>query len=228
MLFFNIYDNFDKINPPILFNKKIAIIIPYREQTEQNRSKQLDQITKYYNGINNPNIDLYIIEQGNNKPFNRGILLNVGHDIISKKNIYNNEVHHDVDMLPNTDLIKYFFSDNVIGAHPEPHYDEFMGAIAIIPLDIMNKINGYTNIMYGWGYEDENLNQRLKHNNITSYHVNSGKVTILEHKPSDRSFNEKNKKINENNNFNSGLSDLKYIITSQSSVNNVPKYTIDF
>lgn len=222
---------FDKIDPPTLYNKKIAIILPYREQTEQNRSQQLDIITKHYNNLNNPNIDLYIIEQGNDRPFNRGILLNIGHDIISKKNTYNNEIHHDIDMLPNTDLIKYFFSDNVISAHPEAFYKNFLGAIVVIPLDIMNKVNGYTNNMYGWGSEDDNLYQRLKHNNITPFNVNSGEIVNLEHKPSNRIFNIYNKKINKDelkNNFNSGLSDLKYIITSQSTINNIPIFTVDF
>jgi hypothetical protein len=134
-------------------------------------------------------------------------------------------------MLPNNDLIKYFFSDNVISAYPKPYYNNFIGAIVVMPLDIMIKVNGYTNKMYGWGAEDDNLYLRLKHNNITPYNVNSGKVVNLEHTPSNRNFNIHNKKINKdelNNNFNSGLSDLKYTITSQSTINNIPKFTVDF
>jgi hypothetical protein len=231
ILFYNIYDNFDKIDPPTIFNKKIAIILPYREQTEQNRSQQLDIITKYYNNLNNPNIDIYIIEQGNDKPFNKGILLNAGHDIISKKNKYNNEIHHDIDMLPNTDLIKYFFSDDVIGAYPEPYYDTNIGGITVVPLNIMNKVNGYTNDMYGWGIEDDNFYYRLNYNNIIPYHVNSGKVTKLNHIESSRSFYENNKiqnNIEFKNKFDTGLSNLKYNIISETTVNNIPKYTIDF
>jgi hypothetical protein len=198
LLFTNYQDNFSKIDPPTIFNGKIAIIFPYRENTEQNRSQQLDTITEYYNNLNNPNIDIYIIEQGNDKPFNKGILLNIGHDIISKKNRYNNEIHHDIDMVPDNDLIKYFFSNKVIAAYPDSFYNTYTGGILVVPIKTMNDVNGYTNSMYGWGYEDDNFYSRLNHYNIDIYNVNSGKITRLDHPTSNKKFYLLNKMIHDN------------------------------
>ncbi len=232
-LFYNSINNFyPYIDQPTDTSNKVAIIFPYRENPDQNRSLQLSSMLDYYREKNIPNIDLYVIEQNNSKPFNRGTLLNIGHDILKKtgKN-YNNEVHHDIDMFPDDNMIKYFFNNDVTAIRKNKYQNEFVGGILMIPLNIFEKINGYTNNMWGWGYEDTNLASRLYNNNIKVYNPKSGKINELNHKRSNRSYMNKNKLINDYeilNGFESGLSDLNYTINSAEVINNVNFYKVDF
>jgi hypothetical protein len=227
---------FDVISLPEISNKKIAILFPYREQVEQKRSEQLKSTLDYYNTLNNPDFDLYVIEQGNNKPFNRGVLLNAGHDIIKNiGKIYDNEVHHDIDVQPDKILIKYFYSNNVIaGKQKKDPY--FFGTLSMLPLHIMDKVNGYCNNFWGWGKEDDNLSKRIRDNNIKIYnsdatiadmvslpHVHAKKLGLV---------NDDREDVNRDDimsGYKSGLSDLKYEIISREIVNDhLVKYIIDF
>ena len=182
---FNSYDLsfFDVVAPPENI-KKVAIIFPYRDQEIQNRSEHLKKTLEYYQKLNLPNIDFYVIEQGNDKKFNRGILINAGHDLIKKsgKN-YDNEIHHDIDVQPDDILIKYFYSDHVI-ACKKAFYDHFFGTLSVMPVNIMDKVNGYSNNFWGWGVEDDNLSDRLNHHGIKVYNADPRitKLTELPHK----------------------------------------------
>ena len=246
-LFQNKYSNFIpyKSNLPGLnLNKNIAIIFPYRDQKEQKREEQLNNILSYYKNINNPNIDIFIIEQANDKLFNKGTLLNIGHKIISSKNKYQNEIHHDIDMLPDNERIKYFFNDNVIACKiNNKKYNgssNFVGGILSIPLNIMDQINGYSNNFWGWGREDDNLYKRLYAQQIKIYRPNKGNVTEIEHIKANKLYINDNFKNNYDNNsithrnelkngFNSGLSDLSYdIINKEIIANNIIKYSVTF
>jgi hypothetical protein len=227
---------FDIIAPPVLANKKIAIIFPYRDQIVQNRSEHLQKTLAYYNDLNISSIDLYVIEQGNDKKFNRGILINAGHDIIKKSGIeYQNEVHHDIDVQPNMELIKYFYSDHVI-ACKKAFYDHFFGTLSVLPVSIMDKVNGYSNNFWGWGVEDDNLSARLKHHGIKVYNADPSitKLVELPHKnawelnivnPDRHVIDVKDK----NEGYVSGLADLKYTVTAIENLNSrTVKYVIDF
>ena len=174
---------FDVIPPPTII-KNVAVIFPYREQIIQNRSEQLKKTLEYYKTLNLPNIDFYVIEQGNDKKFNRGFLINAGHDLIKKSGKkYENEIHHDIDVQPDSRLIKYFYSDDVI-ACKKAYYDEFFGTLSVIPIDIMDKVNGYSNNFWGWGVEDDNLSSRLKYHGIKIFNADPKitKLTSLPHK----------------------------------------------
>jgi hypothetical protein len=198
--------------------------------------------------INNPNIDIFIIEQANDKLFNRGTLLNIGHSIISKENKYHNEIHHDIDMIPDIERIKYFFNDNVIACKiPNKKYNgssNFVGGILSIPLNIMDHINGYSNNFWGWGREDHNLYKRLSAQQIKIYRPNTGNVIEIEHVKAynlitDNNINNNFKKNYHNNwithknelknGFNSGLSDLLYDILNKKIIaHNIIKYSVNF
>jgi beta-1,4-galactosyltransferase 1 len=226
---------FDIIAPPIEV-KKVAVIFPYRDQEIQNRSEHLKKTLEYYDKLNLPNIDFYVIEQGNDKKFNRGILMNAGHDLIKKsgKN-YVNEIHHDIDVQPDSTLMKYFYSKDVI-ACKKAFYDHFFGTLSVMPVNIMDKVNGYSNSFWGWGVEDDNLSSRLRHHGIKVYNADPRitKLTELPHKnawelnivnPDRHIIDDKDKAEG----YVSGLADLKYTIIATENLNSrTIKYTIDF
>ena len=228
-------DLFDIISYPNT-EKKVAVIFPYRDQVIQNRAKQLEETLDYYTNLNKSNIDFYIIEQGNDKPFNRGILINAGHDIIKKSGLgYKNEVHHDIDVQADETLIKYFYSDNVIACKKD-HYPTFFGTMSVLPLNIMDQVNGYSNNFNGWGMEDDNLLNRIISKNIPVYNADPN-ITNIKSLPHISAAqlnlqNEERDNVNEKDvadGYISGLADLKYTIKSQEKLSkHVFKITIDF
>ena len=228
--------NFFDVVPPPTIVKKVAVIFPYRDQQIQNRSEHLKKTLNYYKNLNLPNVDFYVIEQGNDKKFNRGILINAGHDLIKKSGKdYVNEIHHDIDVQPDPTLIKYFYSDDVI-ACKKAFYDHFFGTLSVMPVTIMDKVNGYSNNFWGWGVEDDNLSARLKHHGIKVFNADPKitKLVELPHKnawelnivnPERHIIDDKDKEEG----YVSGLANLNYNIISVENLNeNTIKYTIDF
>ena len=76
--------------------KKLAVIVPYR-----NRESHLNVFVPYledYLKSKNIPFEILVVEQKDNKPFNRGKLLNVGYKESGNESDY--FCFHDVDMLP--------------------------------------------------------------------------------------------------------------------------------
>ena len=137
-------------------DKKLGVIVPYK-----NRKKHLtlfkESITEYLNkkGIS---FELIIVEQFNDKPFNRGKLLNIGF-IEAKKSNCDYVVFHDVDMLPIE--VDYSYSNKPIHlATNITSNKQYFGGVTMFPIEVFDKINGYPNEYWGWGFEDDELLKR--------------------------------------------------------------------
>jgi hypothetical protein len=76
---------------------KLGVVVPYKKRESQLKLFK-KEITEF---LNSKNIDfeLIVVEQADDKPFNRGKLLNIGFDN-AKKLGCNYVVFHDVDMIP--------------------------------------------------------------------------------------------------------------------------------
>lgn len=149
---------------------KLGIIAPYRD-----RYRQLlyfkKAISEY---LNDKDIDyvLIIVEQDNATAFNRGKLLNIGASRAEELGC-DYIVFHDIDMLPKdvdysyvnrpTHLATNFISQ---GTTSGIHFDMYFGGVTLFPLDVFKKINGYSNEYWGWGFEDDDLFQRVLQANI--------------------------------------------------------------
>lgn len=159
--------------PPPPLKNKTAIIIPFREsdKDKKTRSKQLDRLLKYMNEyLKNANHTIYVIEQSNDKrKFNRGALLNIGF-LAAEEDGCDVFVFHDVDLLPSNELKEYY--TDLPDSRPvhiasvwnrynqNPHY---FGGIVAFNKDSFKRINGYPNNFWGWGGEDDELYNRVKH-----------------------------------------------------------------
>ena len=183
------------------------IIIPYRDR-EEYLMKLLDHFKKI--GIKN---DVLIARQIDNKKFNRGALINSA--IASIKNSprtfnYNYYIIHDVDLLPDEDLVPYYKKYPVnpihIGARGQRYssinsspilmgwereedprtldeyfiYSGFLGGILSISKEHFYRINGFPNNLFGWGSEDNVLRNRLNFYSIGYIYPEKGSVTDLE------------------------------------------------
>ncbi len=167
--------SFNEIN-----QSDVAIIIPYR-----NRSSHLEELKKHFK---NTKFDFYLIEQFDNQRFNRGILLNIGFDLASKHKNYKYYIFHDVDSLPDDNLIHlYNYIGDKIIHYASPYlgykynYSNFLGGVLGMNGDTFKNINGFSNRVYGWGGEDDMLYNRISKAGYQVYRPTSGSFILLEH-----------------------------------------------
>ncbi|CAB3254050.1 unnamed protein product [Arctia plantaginis] len=167
----------------------VAVLVTYR-----NRQKQLDVFLPYmHNFLRKQNIHykIYLIEQQDNKPFNKGVLYNIG-----VKQAINDKfpclILHDVDLLP-------LDASNLYACTNDPRhmsasidklryvliYDFLVGGVLAIRADQYVAVNGFSSKFVGWGGEDDNFAYRLSsHNlNVVRFPREMSRYTMLLHRP---------------------------------------------
>ena len=211
-------------------NYKNYIIIPYRD-----RAEHLKHFIPHYSKLLN-NIEIFIIEQDDNKLFNRGMLMNVGFDIASKITENKYFTFHDVDMLYIGDKAKeaYLYPEKPthIATACEQFgykmpYRNYFGGVCLFNENDYKKINGFSNSFNGWGAEDDNLLLRIYNNNLEIDRRYECKYQSLSH---ERIINENALKINRElkaKKFDDGLNTLKYEINSIEKITDIAtKYKV--
>ena len=152
--------------------KKLTVLIPYR-----NRQENLKVFIPYFNNFMKNNFsgivyDIIIIEQGNDKPFNKGILFNAGFLLTSGSTDY--YALHDVDQLPVSADYSYnnepcHLCVNAIeqsnnGLFNNPYYEQLYqqkGGAITITKELYELVNGHSNNYWGWGLIDDDFAYRL-------------------------------------------------------------------
>ena len=111
-------------------------------------------------------LKVIIIEQTDDKLFNRGKLLNIGYKLYSSKGKY--YFTHDVDINPTEETIKKYYTkeieDEIMGIYTSQH--NTLGGIIKFTNDNFDAINGFPNTIWGWGTEDKALQNRVEYKNI--------------------------------------------------------------
>jgi hypothetical protein len=131
------------------------IVVPYRD-----RKKQLDVFVKHmhaYLPTIGLDFEICVVEQGNNKPFNRAKLLNIG--FLQNQDDYSKFIFHDVDVLPLSSKMNYICPSVGIIKHifGVPH--SLGGCMAMLG-ETFSMMNGFSNNYWGWGREDADLQLR--------------------------------------------------------------------
>jgi hypothetical protein len=141
---------------------KLGVIVPYR-----NRYEHLQEFKKsIVEYLESKNIDfkIIIVEQDNAKLFNRGMLCNIGFIEAQKENC-DYIVIHDVDMIP-VDVDYSYSNVPVHLATDNIPFESYFGGMTMFPTDIFEKINGFSNLYWGWGFEDDDLRYRCVKKNV--------------------------------------------------------------
>tara|TARA_Y100000389_G_scaffold8496_1_gene8097 strand:- start:4650 stop:5468 length:819 start_codon:yes stop_codon:yes gene_type:complete len=146
---------------------KLVFIVPYKNRPEEKLffSIYMKYILEDYD---ENDYEIYYSYQIENKPFSRGGTKNIG--FIAIKNKYPEDyktitfVFNDVDTVPcEKNMLNYITNKGIV-----KHFFGFtytLGGIFSITGDDFEKCNGFPNL-YGWGIEDNEMNDRVLTNNI--------------------------------------------------------------
>ncbi|XP_075215117.1 beta-1,4-galactosyltransferase 4-like [Lycorma delicatula] len=151
----------------------IAIVIPYRDRWEQ----LLTLLYHLHPLLQRQQLKyrIFLVEQVGNDTFNKGVLMNAGFLTALKYNpapgvIYHCFVFHDVDMIPEDDRNMYscpqqprHMSVAVNELDYKLPYRQLVGGVFAIKTEHFFKVNGYSNLYWGWGGEDDDMGYRVEH-----------------------------------------------------------------
>ena len=151
---------------------KLAIIVPYRD-----RESHLEVFVPYMQEyLKEYDYKIFVIEQSDSKPFNRGKLLNVGARIAIKEG-FDYFALHDVDMLPLKN-VDYSYPETPIHLiskiDKEVPFIDYFGGVTLFNVHDYKLVNGYSNEYWGWGFEDDDLLYRCIQRNIPLDKVSYG------------------------------------------------------
>ena len=152
------------------------IIVPYRDQGDQNRKQQLDQFVEHYS--QHPSLRILIVEQSNdNQKFNRGALLNAGY-LYASEHFTDIEtvIFHDVDIIMPAEIVNKYYGNcdkykilHLGNLVQDTKYNPPFGRVIQFSKDTFEKINGFPNYFYGWGGEDDALAFRIHVSNAADH-----------------------------------------------------------
>jgi hypothetical protein len=155
-------------------DRTYIFLLPYRARSPNEVRRQeimnaLDSITSYFPAKKIP-YTVIVVEQNNDDPFNKGLILNAGFIESEKYNtmprIY---VHMNVDYILDTsrefpqelnDFTKGFIEIYNMNLDNNLPVTYIGGGCAFDP-DSYKRVNGFPNDIWGWGGEDNALRERV-------------------------------------------------------------------
>jgi N-terminal region of glycosyl transferase group 7/N-terminal domain of galactosyltransferase len=152
--------------------QRLGIVVPFRDR-ESHLSTFLPHTVAYFErdkADKAVDVRFLIVEQPPGLPFNRGLMKNIGFQILRHEIDY--VCFHDVDYLPMWADYSYPDKPSMLvgyGLEP-PEFQEFFfewptrffSAVVLLQNDHVERANGYSNDYWGWGHEDLDLIRRLE------------------------------------------------------------------
>ncbi|KAM4719055.1 beta-1,4-galactosyltransferase 1-like [Anableps anableps] len=174
--------------PTCIAKQKVAIIIPFR-----NRYEHLNHWLYYLHPIlKRQQLDygVYVINQEGDGVFNRAKLMNIGFVEALTEYDYECFVFSDIDLVPLDDRNLYRCSHNP--RHLSVAVDKFnfilpyatiFGGVSALSKEQFLKVNGFSNMFWGWGGEDDDLSQRIFYRGMSISRPDSviGRYKMIKH-----------------------------------------------
>ncbi|CAF1390189.1 unnamed protein product, partial [Didymodactylos carnosus] len=105
-----------------------------------------------------------------NDTFNKGEIMNIAFsEALKLHNTFDCFIFHDVDLIPEIDLNVYE-CESKAPRHLSPAVDELryvlmynilVGGVLALTKEQFIKVNGWSNMYWGWGGEDDDMSQRI-------------------------------------------------------------------
>lgn len=209
-------------------SKKLSVVIPYRDR-EDHLNELLNVLPTV---LTNQGIEysINIIEQEHGKPFNRGILCNIG---VLETSMFDYHCFHDVDMIPIDSDYGYevktnssfglaiHLARNVEQFNYEPMTDAYFGGVLCMDNLAIKLSNGFSNNYWGWGFEDDDLFRKCFNEEKIIIRWRSGTYRSMHHTHNyNQELYEKNKKVYSKftDSANDGINQTKYKVISKNSI----------
>nr|CAD7412966.1 unnamed protein product [Timema poppensis] len=168
---------------------KVALVVPYRDRAQH----LAIFLRNLHPMLQRQQIDygIYVIEQAGTGPFNRAMLMNVGFVEALKQYNYDCFIFHDVDLLPEDDRNLYtcpeqprHMSVAVDVLKYKLPYTDIFGGVSALTQSQFRKVNGFSNMFWGWGGEDDDMSNRIKFHgyHISRYPANVARYKMLTHR----------------------------------------------
>lgn len=144
---------------------KLAVVVPYRDRHDH----LLQFLPAIHTHLAAVDHQVVVVEQTPGKPFNRGMLLNIGVELMAEDRTH--VVLHDVDMLPlEVEYGPVTRPTHLAGAASQFRYalpySTYFGGVTLFPVGDFRRVNGFSNGYWGWGAEDDDLLDRCKHHGL--------------------------------------------------------------
>lgn len=198
---------------------RVAIIIPYRDRLE-NLQLFLNHMHPF---LSKQQLDygIYLVEPVKDITFNRGLLMNIGYKEADRdSDKWDCFVFHDVDLLPEDERNIYscpeiprHLSAAVSTFKYKLPYGTIFGGVTGFSKEHFQRINGFSNLYFGWGGEDDDLRNRVIKVglSVARYPLEIGRYFMAKHskdKPNPQRFKllkSGKKRLNKD-----GITSLKY------------------
>ena len=198
------------------------IVIPFRD-----REDQLPILLRHLHPMlkrQQLHYRIVIVEQMGKGKFNRAKLVNIGFVEGLKIFPYQCFIIHDVDLVPENDHIDYgcsvspkHLSAGVSTFNYKLPYEKIFGGVSSLLSKHFQQVNGFSNLFYGWGGEDDNMYYRLTGNGfkVHRHSIQIARYKMLKHKkyrPPTKEQNQLNRKLENSIRHNrlDGLNSLQY------------------
>nr|CAG4645725.1 EOG090X0AZ6 [Lynceus sp. MCZ IZ 141354] len=168
---------------------RVAIVIPYRNREEHLRVF-LENMHPF---LQRQQLDygIFVVEQAGTGKFNRAMLMNIGAAEALKSYDYQCLIFHDVDLVPEDDTNLYSCPEQPrhmsvaidVFQYKLP-YETIFGGVSAMSKSHFEQVNGFSNLFWGWGGEDDDMSNRIRHNKlvISRYPANVARYSMLTHK----------------------------------------------
>ncbi|BFZ21249.1 hypothetical protein BsWGS_24288 [Bradybaena similaris] len=226
--------NGGRYTPPDCTPKEnTAIIFPYRNRYSHLHILLLNIIPLLIN--QNIRFTLFIIEQDLPGMFNRAMLFNIGFLEALKVDNFDCFIFHDVDIIPINDYNFYHcnhqpthFLSGVNKFKYKLMYPKMFGGVVAFTLEQFIKINGASNLYFGWGGEDDDLQIRVtnKGYKVIRKHDDIGLYDMIRHsRDNTNNANPLRKKMLQFTTERQDIEGLNTTIYTRKSVEMLPLYT---
>ncbi|BFZ25366.1 hypothetical protein BsWGS_28405 [Bradybaena similaris] len=160
--------------PSCISRHRIAVIIPYRD-----RFSHLKVLLHYLIPLlkrQQIHFRIFVVEQFGNDTFNKGRIMNAAFRESLKLFNFHCVCFHDVDLVPENDRNMYSCTEQPkhmsIGIDKFQYilpYDGLVGGVLMFKTEQFVLVNGYSNMYWGWGAEDDDMTTRILSHGLRIY-----------------------------------------------------------